>query len=132
MKYFLLSGMLLLSVCATALAQSYDIREMTPAVQAALDGRKARFAELKALKAQGLVGESNHGYVKALDGDKAAKTLVAAENEDRKTVYLAIVEQNDLGQGALATVESVFAGVQRDKASSGEKVQDVSGEWVTK
>ena len=46
--------------------------------------------------------------------------------------WLAIVEQNDLGEGALATVEKVFAGVQRDKASAGEKIQDASGQWTAK
>jgi hypothetical protein len=44
-------------------------------------------------------------------------------------VYEAIVQQNKLGSGALATVEAVFARVQRDKAEPGEKVQDASGRW---
>jgi uncharacterized protein len=120
-------------VCAAAMtvsAQSkYDIKEMTPAVKASLDGRKARFAELKKLKAKGLVGETNHGYIQKLGGGKNVDAVVAAENQDRKTVYEAIVQQNNLGPAALATVESVFAGVQRDKAEPGEKVQDVSGRW---
>jgi hypothetical protein len=123
--------MVCLLICAaTVSAQTkYDIKEMTPAVKSALDGRKARFTDLKTLKTQGAVGENNRGYVQVLGGGKAAEALVAAENKDRKQVYEAIVEQNKLGLGALATVEAVFARVQRDKAEPGEKVQDASGLW---
>jgi len=114
-----------------ALAQ-YDIKTMTAEVKAALEARKGRFSELKALKAKGLVGENNSGYVQALGGGDDVKALVNAENANRKAVYLAIVEQNQLGDGVLATVEGVFASVQRDKALAGEKIQDPSGSWVTK
>ena len=132
MKRYLMAMVMMLAVCGAVFAQSYDIKEMTPAVKAALDGRKARFAELRSLKSQGLVGETNHGYVQALGGDAAVNSLVAAENKDRKAVYLAIVDQNSLGAGALDAVENVFAGVQREKASSGDKIQDESGEWGAK
>ncbi len=111
---------------------AYDIREMTPAIKSALDARKARFSELKALKAQGLIGENNRGYVEVLGGGASAQTMVNAENKDRKFIYQEIVSQNGLGQDALATVESVFAGVQREKAAAGEKIQDESGAWVVK
>lgn len=115
-----------------AFAQSYDIKEMTPAVTSALEARKARFSELKTLKAEGIVGETNQGYVEALGGDKATAKLVAMENKDRRAIYEAIVTQNDLGASALVTVEGVFAKVQRDKANAGEKVQDASGNWISK
>ena len=114
------------------LGQGYDIKTLTPDVKVALDARKARFSELKALKAKGLVGENNRGYVEVLGGGADAKALVNAENANRKAVYLAIVEQNELADGALATVEGVFAGVQRAKAVAGEKVQDPSGNWLIK
>jgi uncharacterized protein YdbL (DUF1318 family) len=120
-------------VCAAAVSlpaqATYDIKEMTPAVKSALDGRKARFADLKEMKSKGMVGENNRGYVQKLGGGKEVDALVSAENKDRKAVYEAIVEQNKLGSGALATVEKVFAGVQRGKADPGDKVQDASGRW---
>ena len=127
-KQLLIFALVCAAVTAPA-ASKYDIKEMTPTVKAALDGRKARFAELKDLKAKGRVGETNRGYVQKLGGDKNVDTVVAAENKDRKAVYEAIVQQNNLGPAALATVETVFAGVQRDKAEPGEKVQDASGRW---
>ncbi len=130
MKKLFMSCVLICAAVTTASAQAtYDIKEMTPEVKSALDSRKARFAELKALKTQGAVGENNRGYVQMLGGGKPVEALVAAENKDRKLVYETIVVQNKLAPGALATVESVFGRVQRDKAESGEKVQDASGRW---
>ncbi|MBF0620114.1 MAG: DUF1318 domain-containing protein [Candidatus Omnitrophica bacterium] len=131
MKKMILFVVMLVVLGGAAFAQSYDIKNKTPAVTSALDARKARFAELKALKAQGLVGENNQGYVQALGGADAG-AIVSAENQDRRLIYKAIVEQNGLADSALSTVEGVFAGVQRNKASSGEKVQDESGAWITK
>jgi uncharacterized protein len=132
MKKVLFTICLLLGMTGAAFAQSYDLKTITPEVKSALEARKARFSELKAFKAQGILGESNRGYVQALGGGADVKALVNAENADRREVYQAIVEQNDLGAGALATVEGVFAGVQREKAAAGEKVQDPSGDWMTK
>ena len=130
MKKLFMVCVLICAVAATVSAQTkYDIKEMTPAVKSALDGRKARFADLKVLKTQGVVGENNRGYVQALSGGAEVKALAAAENKDRKQVYEAIVEQNKLGPASLATVEAVFARVQRDKAEPGEKVQDAAGRW---
>ena len=130
MKKLFMVFVLICAAAAAAPAQAtYDIKELTPAVKSALDGRKARFAELKTMKTQGLVGETNRGYVQALGGGADVKAMVAAENKDRRLVYEAVVEQNRLGAGALSTVETVFARVQRDKAEPGEKVQDASGRW---
>lgn len=110
----------------------YDIREMTPQVKSALDSRRDRFDELRALKAQGVVGENNRGYVEVLSENPKAQGLVDAENKDRRLIYQAIVEQNNLAASDLATVENVFAQVQRDKANAGDKVQDPDGKWTTK
>lgn len=111
--------------------QKYDLKEITPSVKSALDNRKARFSELQELKAQGVVGENNQGYVEVLKKGVNAESLVNAENKDRKLIYRAIEEQNNL-QNALGTIEKVFGQVQRDKAKAGEKVQDEGGRWVTK
>jgi uncharacterized protein YdbL (DUF1318 family) len=129
MKKLLLVGLLVCAAMTVSAQATYDIKEMTPAVKSALDGRKSRFAELKTMKTQGVVGENNRGYVQALGGGAEVKALVAAENKDRKQVYEAIVQQNKLGPAALPTVEAVFARVQREKADPGDKVQDASGRW---
>ncbi|MBF0331708.1 MAG: DUF1318 domain-containing protein [Candidatus Omnitrophica bacterium] len=133
MKKFLMAVLMMVVLGAGTLAYAaYDIKTMTPQVKAALEGRKERFSSLKQLKAQGIAGENNRGYVEALGGSAADKALVNAENADRRAIYQTIVEQNELGSGTLATVEAVFAGVQRDKADAGEKIQSVAGQWMSK
>jgi len=122
----------LLGLTTFSMAENkYSIKEMTPQVQSALDGRKGRFSQLAALKASGDIGENNQGYVEALTGNGDAAAVAEAENQDRKVVYETIAKQNGL-EGALETIEKVFAGVQRDKAQSGEKIQLEDGTWTNK
>ena len=109
----------------------YSIKTMTPQVEQALENRRGRYDELDQLKVKGLVGENNHGYAQALSADNQAKSLVDAENADRKVIYQTIAEQNGL-TGAMITIEKVFAQVQADKASSGEMIQTVDGDWIKK
>ena len=115
-----------------AMAQAkYSIKEMTPVVESALNSRRDRFEQLKALKANGTIGENNKGYVEVVAGDATAADVVAAENKDRKVIYQTIADQNGLND-ELSTIEKVFADVQRDKASSGDKIQSEDGSWITK
>ncbi len=107
----------------------YEIKEITPELKIALDGRKARREDLNAAKSQGKVGETNRGYVKALEG--SAQGLVDAENRDRKIIYETIAQQHNLSS-EMGTIEKVFAQEQRDRARSGDKIQDESGNWTTK
>ena len=127
----LFAGTVMLSPTPGLAETQYKIQEMTPEVHAALDGRKARFEALRALKDQGIIGENNHGYVEALSDDQQAKDLVKAENKDRKFIYKTIEQQNNLTD-AMETIEKVFAQVQHDKAMAGDKIQDDNGQWVTK
>ena len=89
----------------TSWAASYDIQELTPAVKAALDSRRERFEQVRAYKEKGVIGENNHGYVELLSEDSGAKALVEAENMDRRLIYKAIVEQNNLASSELEKVE---------------------------
>ena len=119
-------------VCSSVVfAEKYDIKELTPEVKAALDARKGHFDEIKQLKAEGVLGENNRGYLEVLKNENDAQTLADSENKDRKFIYQTIEEQNNLSD-ALGTIEKVFAQVQRDKASTGDKIQTESGEWVSK
>ena len=112
-------------------AEQYSIKQMTPEVQSALDGRRERYQRLEDLKGQGLVGEDNRGYVQAFGNDPAVIAVVDAENQDRRIIYQTIAQQNHL-TGALQTIEQVFAQEQRDRARSGVKVQEPDGSWTTK
>ena len=137
-QYFLIKtavmAFMLIALVSNVWAASYDIKEMTLEVKSALDSRRARNEQLRSFKAQGIIGENNKGYVQilGLSVSSAADDLIAAENQDRKMIYNTIVTQNNLPSESLSTVEQVFAQVQRDKAASGDRIQDVSGNWVTK
>ncbi len=125
---FLLAFLFVVPVFAEG---KYDIKQMTPEVQDALNDRRDRFDQLRALKSSGIVGENNRGYVEALKQEGSAGDIVTAENRDRKVIYQTIAEQNGL-ENAISTIESVFAQVQRDKAEPGEQIQTEDGRWVAK
>ncbi len=113
-------------------AGQYDLKEMTPEVQAALSARQSRYTQLKGLKSQSILGETHHGYLKVLRPSPEASALADAENHDRGIIYRAIILQHALGSEGLAAVEKSFGAVQLEKASPGEMVQLPSGEWVQK
>jgi len=109
----------------------YNIKEMTPEVQAALDNRRNRFDKLSALKARKIIGENNRGYVEVLGLDPEAGSLADQENKDRRLIYQTIEKQNNLTD-ALQTIEKAFAETQRERAASGEQIQNSDGAWVAK
>lgn len=106
----------------------------TPAVQKVLNHRKARVHELQVLKAKGLVGENNKGFITVLQPSLQAKekTLVDTENHSRKFIYNTVVVQNHLGSEGLAKVEKAFAKTHRNRARKDDLVQDPSGKWARK
>ena len=114
-----------------AAAEEYMIKQMTPEVQAALDGRRNRYELLTDMKNKGLIGENNRGYAEAFSERGDVLSLVEEENRDRKVIYTTIAQQNGL-TSALATIEKVFAQEQRARAQSGVKVQAEDGSWITK
>ena len=126
-----LSTFLLLTLAGVSPGAQYEIKEMTPEVKAALENRRNRFDQLQAFEAQGVLGENNRGYVEVLQDNPEAWALVEVENKDRRIIYQTIAQQNNLTD-ALETIEKVFAEVQREKASPGEKIQREDGRWVTK
>ncbi len=111
-------------------AVQYDIKEMTPQIQQAVTNRQNRYEELQNLKNQGAVGENNQGYTDALDSTAAA--LVSQENSDRRIIYQAIADQNNLGSNGLSLVQSIFSEVHEEKAAPGQPIQTPDGSWKKK
>lgn len=128
-KIFVMAAFLVVAGALQAFAGPYDLKEMTPEVQKALLKRRQRYDQLQQLKASGQVGESNQGYVEALKG---GDSIVNEENQDRRVIYNAIVSQNNFGANGLPQVQRAFAEVQKDKARSGDYIQDSSGNWKPK
>ena len=114
----------------SSFAESYDLKSDTPEIKNAIGSRQTRYNELVRLKASGLIGEDNQGYVKAMTSEM--QSIANAENEDRRTIYQAIVTQNQLGRDGMSHVQTAFAEVQRHKARNGDPIQQPSGEWIRK
>ena len=90
---------------------------------------KKRLPVLKELKAKGIVGEDNKGYLQFVGAKKEKADVIAAENKDRKTVYAAIAKQ----QGTTAELVGKRRALQiAKKADPGEWVQDAGGNWNKK
>ena len=107
--------------------------QKTPAVQKVLNNRKSRVHELQAIKARGLIGENNKGFIEILKPiQPKEKSLVEAENHDRKFIYDTAVTQNHLGAKGLAKVEENFAKTHRARAKKMDLIQTASGAWVQK
>ena len=92
-------------------------------------GMQARLPEIDALKAEGIVGENNSGYLEFVGGNRKNADVVNAENSDRKAVYTAIAKQ----QGTTADLVGKRRALQiRGIAGPGEWLQDDSGKWYRK
>jgi uncharacterized protein YdbL (DUF1318 family) len=90
---------------------------------------KQRLPVILELKAKGIVGENNAGYLEFIGAKREKTDVVAAENKDRKTVYTAIAKQ----QGTTAELVGKRRALQiAKKAGPGEWVQDASGKWIQK
>ncbi len=101
---------------------------------AGADDIKARMQErlptVVQLKAEGIVGENNSGFLQVVPGAAAKmQDVITAENKDRQTVYEAIAKQ----QGTTADLVAKRRAIQiAEKATSGEWLQDGSGKWYKK
>ncbi len=89
-----------------------------------------RLPQLDALKAQGVIGETNDGYVATrVANNKAAETLVAAENVDRKAVYEAIARRTESDH---ETVGKIRARQIAENSAVGVWIQSSTGKWEMK
>lgn len=95
---------------------------------------KARMQErlptIVQMKSDGLIGENNKGYLDFVPGAaRRNENVVTDENNDRKSVYSAIANQ----QGTTADLVGARRAIQiGEKASPGEWLQDASGKWYKK
>ncbi len=90
---------------------------------------KSRLPAINQLKAQGVVGENNLGYLEFVGGQKIKADVVSAENADRKKVYAAIAKQQGaniqvVGQRRAAKISQI--------AKKGHWIQTPAGKWQKK
>jgi uncharacterized protein YdbL (DUF1318 family) len=97
------------------------------------DGIKKRMIDRlpisKDLKARGIVGENNLGFLEFIGDQKEKADVVKAENRDRKSVYDAIAKK----QGTTAEVVGKHRAAKiAGKAPAGQMLQDANGKWYKK
>lgn len=122
-----------------------DAVKKMPEVVAAYKEMGARLPEIDRLRDSGVVGEGKNGLlvVREEKGITAAdKHLIAAENENRKTVMngmaKAIVRINRVPENAqnirqvMPQAVEQFASVRRSSAKKGWWVQEPDGNWIRK
>ena len=88
-----------------------------------------RLPVINNLKGRGIIGENNLGFLEFIGSQKEKADVVAAENDDRKSVYEAIAKN----QGTTVEVVGQHRAIQiADKALAGEWFQDANGKWYKK
>lgn len=90
---------------------------------------KARLPVIADLKARGIIGETNRGYLGFVGGSREKADVIAAENKDRKSIYSYFAKQQNT---TLDVVEKVQGKRKAEKADPGEFIQNASGAWVRK
>lgn len=103
---------------------------LTPAAFGGVKERmKKRLPVIAQLKASGIIGETNRGYLGFVGAAREKADVIAAENKDRKAIYSYFAKQ----QGTtLDKVEQIQAKRKAKKAKSGEFIQQSNGGWVKK
>ena len=90
---------------------------------------RSRLPVIVALKAKGIVGENNQGYLTVLKKPTDKQAVVSAENKDRRTIYAAIAKK----QGTSAELVGQRRALQiSSKAVPGTMIQDAKGKWHKK
>jgi uncharacterized protein len=94
---------------------------------------KARFKDrlplIIELKSNGIIGETNQGYLDYVGGKRKMEDIVDAENRDRRIVYEEIAKQ----QGVSVQIVGQRRALQlRELAKPGDWVQNDSGTWYQK
>lgn len=90
---------------------------------------KARLPQIVALKAEGILGEDNRGFLAFVGDAKKDEAVVAAENKDRQKVYAAIAKQQGVSAASVGQRRALQIA---SKAKPGEWLQDESGKWYRK
>lgn len=89
----------------------------------------SRLPEINALKAAGVVGENNKGYLEFVGARQEKVSVLESENGDRRQVYAAIAKQ----QGTSAALVGQRRAMQiAESAEPGNLLQAADGSWRKK
>ena len=103
---------------------------LTPGAFAGVKERmKERLPVIAKLKAKGIIGETNRGYLGYVGAARDSAEVIAAENKDRKSIYSYFAKQQNT---TIDVVEKVQAKRKAQRAKPGEFIQNANGKWVKK
>ena len=111
-----------------------------PAIRKIIDSRAARLDAINALKAEGVIGESNQALLvirnlDAIQGLKEradAQKLVKDENADREQLFKEIAAAKKVDLAQLPQIQTTYAATLRENAHPGDWIQLPDGSWVQK
>lgn len=117
-------------LCVVATVAATVFLLSAPAVGDDIKARiKNRLPTIIELKAAGIIGENNLGFLTFVGESHQEQALVQTENKDRQLVYDAIAQQ----QGTTAVIVGQRRALQiAEKAKPGEWLQDAAGKWYQK
>ena len=90
---------------------------------------RARQPKIIALKADGIIGENNLGYLEYRGAKEPRKGLLEAENQNREVIYRIIAEQQNTNA---ENVGRHRAAQIAERAPAGTWLQNRRGEWYRK
>lgn len=111
--------LVLLSLVMIGPAMSDDVKERMT----------ARLPVINSLKAEGIIGENNKGYLEFRSSKRVNTDVIDAENNDRSEVYQSIATRQ---QASAEFVGQARAAQIADKEPSGFWVQKADGRWIKK
>jgi uncharacterized protein len=124
---------------AIAEAQEINVNIQTPTIRSLIASRKQRYASLRPLLDQCILGETQNGLVELTSQpglslkDKAqVQQLRDQENRDRQRLYQEIATANHLPAARVGDVAAIFANVNRREAPRGWCIQEANGKWQKK
>lgn len=93
------------------------------------DRMRKRLPIINDLKARGILGENNKGYLAFPTGKQERQDVVESENTDRRIVYESIAQKT----GATPEIVGKRRAIQIfENAGPGEWFQDKTGKWFQK
>ena len=111
-----------------------------PAIRKIIDSRAERLDAINALKAEGVIGESNQALLvvrnlDAIQGLKAradAQKLIKDENADREQLFKEIAAAKNVDLAQLPQIRATYAETLREYAHPGDLIQLPDGSWTQK
>ncbi len=111
----------------------------TPAIQNLKSQIKDRFPRLAPFFQKGAIGEGRRGLLEVRETKGLSptertelKSLVEAENRDRRTLYQEVAKSMNISADQITKVQRIFADKWQQAAAPGWWIQKEDGAWVQK